>query len=227
MGGALWALPSLRARANQQARATCSSVYRSVTVLAMSEVPEAPLRRSDERTALAVVTSAFVDDPVERWLYPGESYQRQFPRFVRALGGKAIEAGTAWCSDDQAAVALWLPPGITPDDQTIVDVLTATVAVAKHEDMYMALEQMGQAHPSDPHWYLAWLAVERGAQGRGLGANLLTRCLATVDASHRPSYLETPNPRTIPLYERHGFARVGSTHGGSCPPITFMHRPAR
>jgi GNAT superfamily N-acetyltransferase len=193
----------------------------------MSQVPDAPLRRSDERTALAVVTSAFADDPVERWLYPDESYQREFPRFVRALGGKAIAANTAWCSDDEAAVALWLPPGVTPDDETIVDVLTATVAVVKHEDMYAALEQMGRAHPTEPHWYLAWLAVERGAQGRGLGANLLTRCLALVDASHQAAYLETPNPRTVPLYERHGFAKVGNTQSGSCPPITFMHRPPR
>ena len=97
----------------------------------------------------------------------------------------------------------------------------------KHDDMYAALEQMGHAHPDDPCWYLAWLAVARGAQGRGLGASLLTRCLETVDASRQAAYLETPNPRTVPFYERHGFAVVGSTHGGSCPTITFMHRPAR
>jgi hypothetical protein len=72
---------------------------------------------------------------------------------------------------------MWLPPGVTPDDEIIVEILTATVAIAKHEDMYAALEQMGRAHPTDPHWYLAWLDVERGAQGRGLGAHLLTRCL--------------------------------------------------
>jgi ribosomal protein S18 acetylase RimI-like enzyme len=207
--------------------AACCFLYLSDTVIAMSEALGARLRRTDERTALAVITSAFGDDPVERWLYPDESYQQQFPAFARALGGKAFDAGTAWCSDDEAAVALWLPPGVTPDDEAVVDALTATVAMAKHEDMYVALEQMEQAHPKDPHWYLAWLAVERSAQGRGLGTTLLARCLATVDASHQPAYLETPNPRTVRLYERHGFERVGNTYGGSCPPITFMLRPAR
>jgi hypothetical protein len=73
----------------------------------MSQVPDPPLQRSDERTALAVVTSAFADDPVERWLYPDESYQREFPKFVRALGGKAIAANTASCSNDKSAVAPW------------------------------------------------------------------------------------------------------------------------
>ena len=56
---------------------------------------------------------------------------------------------------------------------------------------------------------------------------LLAKCLATVDASHQPSYLQTPNPPTVRLYEHHGFERVGNTYGGSCPPITFLLRPAR
>jgi GNAT superfamily N-acetyltransferase len=193
----------------------------------MTEAWCPPLEDCNERTALAVITSAFVDDPVERWLYPDESYQRDFPRFVHALGGKAIDERTAWCWSDQHAVALWLPPEVTPDDETIVDVLTTTVAATNHVDMFTCLEQMAQAHPTEPHWYLAWLAVDPGAQGRGLGARLLARCLANVDASHQPAYLETPNPRTIPFYERHGFTTTGYTQAGSCPPITFMHRPAR
>jgi GNAT superfamily N-acetyltransferase len=194
----------------------------------MSAVRDSSLRQCSEQTALALVTSAFVNDPVERWLYPDdESYRRTFPTFVRALGGKAIDEGTAWCSKDEHAVALWLPPGIMPDDEPIVDVLTATVAQAKHEDMFASLEQMAHAHPGEPHWYLAWLAVDRSAQGHGLGHELLARCLAVVDASHQPAYLETPNPRTIPFYERHGFRNIGHTRAGSCPPITFMHRPAQ
>jgi GNAT superfamily N-acetyltransferase len=194
----------------------------------MSEVRDAPLRQCGERAALAVVTSAFIDDPVERWLYPDvQSYQRDFPRFARTLAGKAFDERTAWCSVNEDAVALWLPPGVTADDDPIVDLLTATVAAAKHADMYAALEQMGNAHSSEPHWYLAWLAVDHGAQGRGLGADLLTRCLAQVDAAHQPAYLETPNPRTIPFYERHGFHSIGHTRTISCPPITFMRRPGR
>src|SRR5689334_22758362 len=76
------------------------------------------------------------------------------------------------------------------------------------------LEQMGDAHPSEPHWYLAWLAVERGAQGHGLGDEVLARYVADVDASHLPAYLETPNPRTVPFYERHEFTWVGQAQTG-------------
>jgi GNAT superfamily N-acetyltransferase len=179
------------------------------------------------RVAVDVVTSAFFDDPVERWLWPDdETYQREFPTFVDALGGKAFHERTVWSSDGGDAVALWLPPGVTADDEAIVDVLSATVAPAKHPDMFAGLEQMDAAHPREPHWYLPWLAVHRDSQGHGHGHRLLTDCLEMVDAAHQAAYLETPNPRTIPFYERHGFRNIGHTHAGSCPPITFMMRPA-
>ena len=59
--------------------------------------------------------------------------------------------------------------------------------------------------PTDPHWYLPWLGVDGARQGAGLGADLLRQCLMRVDADHSPAFLETPNPRTVPFYERHGF----------------------
>ncbi len=53
---------------------------------------------------------------------------------------------------------------------------------------------------------------------------MMSHCLRIVDASHEPAYLETPNPRTIPFYERFGFEVVGVAQAGACPPVTLMHR---
>ena len=77
------------------------------------------------------------------------------------------------------------------------------------------------------HWYLPWFAVDAALQGRGLGNQLMKPCLQIVDASHLPAYLETPNPRTIPFYQRHGFEVTGEAQAGTCPPITFMLRASR
>ena len=202
---------------------------RAASVSAVPETPGGgPPERCDELTALAVVTSAFVDDPVERWLYPEEAtYQREFPRFVRALGGRALDEGTAWCSAAQDAVALWLAPDSSPDEELVAEVLVSGVADDKHEEMFDCLTQMGDAHPTEPHWYLPWLAVEASKQGRGLGAELLRNTLAVVDAGHQTAYLETPNPRTVALYEAHGFRVVGRTSTRTCPALTFMYRHAR
>ena len=93
--------------------------------------------------------------------------------------------------------------------------------------MFDVLGQMDTAHPSYPHWYLPWFAVDTALQGRGLGSQLMKPCLQIVDASHLPAYLETPNPRTIPFYERHDFEVTGEAQAGACPPMTFMLRAAR
>jgi hypothetical protein len=51
----------------------------------------------DASRACATLVSAFVDDPVERWMYRElDDYEAHFPKFLAALGGAAFEAGTAW-----------------------------------------------------------------------------------------------------------------------------------
>ena len=126
-----------------------------------------------------------------------------------------------------AAVALWLPPDAEADGDAIVAALTDTVAPERHEDTIAVLGQMDEAHPRFPHWYLPWLGVDPSMQGCGLGGALLAQCLRIVDEDHVAAYLETPNPRTIPFYERYGFKVTGEARSGACPPLTFMLRAAQ
>ncbi len=99
-----------------------------------------------------------------------------------------------------------------------------TTHPSRHADTMVALEQMDAAHPRYPHWYLPWLGVDAAAQGAGVGGTVLAESLRAVDETAMPAYLETPNPRTIPFYERHGFRVTGATQTEDCPPITFMLR---
>lgn len=193
----------------------------------MDENTVSTLAAADREVALATVVAAFAADPVERWLYPAdEEYERHFPEFAAAFGGRAFDGGTAWALGGGAAVALWLAPGTEPDGDAIADVLTRTVAAEKHEELFAVLGQMDAAHFDEPHWYLPWLAVEPRRQGAGLGGRLLAHCLEVVDDSGLPAFLETPNPRNVGLYERHGFEVVAVTESSSCPPLTSMLRPA-
>jgi ribosomal protein S18 acetylase RimI-like enzyme len=182
---------------------------------------------SDASGAIATVVAAFAADPVERWLYPAdEDYGRHFPTFAAAFAGPTFEDGTASALDGLAAVALWLAPGSEPDAEAIGAILMETVAAARHEELFAVLAQMDEAHMEEPHWYLPWLAVEPARQGEGLGARLLSHGLALVDESGLPAFLETPNPRNVGLYERHGFEVVAVTESPTCPPVTSMLRPA-
>lgn len=194
----------------------------------MSARSFSPVRDDEHARALATLVSAFTDDPVERWLYPElHQYLEHFPEFLRAFGGKAFEERTAWTLGELSAVALWLPPGTEPDGDKITTVLTETVSPDKHGDLFSVLQQMDAAHPKYPHWYLPWFGVDAALQGRGLGGQLMNACLGVVDASHLPAYLETPNPRNISFYERHGFEVTGEAQAGACPPVAFMLRPSR
>jgi GNAT superfamily N-acetyltransferase len=177
--------------------------------------------------AVATIVAAFENDPVERWMFPElAEYRRDFPAFVMAFGGEAFAHGTAWQLDDLGAVSLWLPPGAQTDGEAIGRVFTESVAPEKQEELAAVAAQMDGLHPVEPHWYLPWLAVDPARQGKGLGAALLEECLARVDDERAPAYLETPNPRTVPFYERHGFEVTGVAAAGSCPPVTTMRRAA-
>ena len=185
--------------------------------------------QNDSRArAIATIVSAFASDPVERWLFPDlEQYQTRFGEFVAAFAGEAFDQLTVWTIGDFHAVAVWLAPGAAVDETTIAAVLTDAVADEQHEDMFSVLEQMDRAHPTFEHWYLPWLGVLPDAQGAGRGGQLLEHGLTIVDNDHLPAYLETPNPRTIAFYERHGFAVTAESRSGSCPLVISMLRDAR
>src|ERR1700685_1333399 len=63
--------------------------------------------RDDQPRVIATLVSAFIADPVERWLYPESSaYLTKFPAFVAAFGGAAFDNQTVWSLDEFAAGAM-------------------------------------------------------------------------------------------------------------------------
>jgi GNAT superfamily N-acetyltransferase len=182
----------------------------------------------DEREALlATLTLAFTADPPTRFIWKSPAaYLSAFPRLATAMGGRAFDQGTAFVSEDFAAAALWLPPGIEIDGEALDTLIKETVPAATRAEMDKITPAFGSFHPHEPHWYLPWLGVDPALQGRGLGSLMLKHTLRRVDETGLPAYLESSNPKNIPLYERLGFEVLGVIQGGSFPPITPMLRPA-
>ncbi len=118
----------------------------------------ASVDKRDEARVIATLVSAFIADPVERWLFAEPlQYLTQFPRFVAALGSGGFESETVFSLGDFAAVAIWMPPGAEADADAIVPVLSESVPAERQADAFSVLEQMDAAHPKDRHWYLPWL----------------------------------------------------------------------
>ncbi len=164
-----------------------------------------PLLHAHAR-AVDTIVLAFATDPVARWCWPEASqYLTAMPRFIQAFGGQAFDHNTAWWSDDFEAAALWLPPGVGPDEEGIMALLHQTIPEQRHPAVLAVLEQMGASHPAEPHWYLPLIGADPGFQNQGHGSRLLRLALDRCDREGLPAYLESSSPRNIPLYRRHGF----------------------
>jgi GNAT superfamily N-acetyltransferase len=171
------------------------------------------------------LTAAFATDPAVRWMYPEpQQYYRHFPAFAQAFGGGAVQRGTAFCTDDCAGAALWLPPGVGPDEESLVALLQSSVRAADRDAVFAVFDEMARYHPSEPHWYLPLIGVAPSRQGRGYGSALMEHALRRCDQEGLPAYLESSNPRNVPLYQRHGFEIMGTIQLDSSPPIIPMLR---
>lgn len=183
---------------------------------------------SDEALAIAAVVLAFSADPAARWTWPDpDQYLRHFPSFVKVFGGSAFTHESAYYVDGYAGAALWLPPGVGPDEDALIALLQSTGSAQVQKDGAEVFEQMGRYHPREPHWFLPFIGVDPFHQGKGYGAALMQHTLIPCDRDHTHAYLESSNPKNIPLYERYGFELLGTIQVGTSPPIFPMLRTPR
>ena len=180
---------------------------------------------SDEASIIDVLVRANWEDPAARWVWPdSQQFLTHFPSFVRAFGGRAFAHGSAYYVDGYTGAALWLPPDVHPDEDMLIALLQRTVSEQIQKDFFPVFEQMGRYHPSEPHWYLPLMGVGPSQQGKGFGSALLQHTLMQFDRDNKLAYLESSNPRNIPLYKRHGFELLGSIQIGTSPSIAPMLR---
>ncbi|MHB1305543.1 MAG: GNAT family N-acetyltransferase [Limisphaerales bacterium] len=184
-----------------------------------------PTRPARESGAIAVLVTAFATDPAARWMYPAaQQYLTHFPDFVRAFAGRALEHGSADAVGTFHCAALWLPPGVPPDEAAVVDVLQRSVHPDRLPEVFSVLEQLGAHRPTEPHWHLPLIGVDPTKQGRGFGSALLRRGLARCDRDRGPAYLEATSSRSAALYERFGFEAVAQIKTRTSPLIIPMIR---
>jgi len=177
--------------------------------------------------AMSTILLGFAADPVARFFFPDPAqYLEMGARFMAAFGGRAFDHGTAFIADGGKAVALWLPPGVSPDEETMGAIAEEAIALrpALAEAAGGVFEGMAKYHPHEPHWYLPLIAADPNWIGQGLGAALMKHALAKSDADGVIAYLESSNPRNISLYERHGFRAIGRIQSGNSPTLTPMLR---
>lgn len=187
-----------------------------------------PADVNDRPRCMATLLTAFTADPLARWMFPEPAaYLNYFARVLDHYAGGAFEYGSAYRTDDFTGSAMWLPPGAGPDEEALGAVLEEGVPVDRRAEIFALLDEVGAAHPEEPHWFLPAIGVDPVSQGSGVGAALMACSLERCDADHTVAYLESTNPRNISFYERLGFDVIGRMQVGDSPVLTAMRRPAR
>jgi len=182
-----------------------------------------------------VLTDAFADDPVQRWLFePAADPDPGRAALFEVLVEDYFWLGHLFVVADRGGVAgaaLWAPPGRDVLQGDRVGELLGRLAPHLGDELLPRLGELGRTHehrPAEPHLYLGVLGVDPARQSSGHGAALLAPVLAECDRMGLLAHLESSNERNVPFYERHGFAVVDAYRcGGDGPPMTIMSRSPR
>lgn len=194
----------------------------------MTSIAVRSASRDEEGAVSAIIGLAFATDPMARWsLRDAQTYLAVMPDLIRAFGAAAYDSDSAHVSDDLGGAALWLPPGVEPDLEALDHLIRTHADPAILSDVDMIFEAMARYHPKVPHWYLPLIGVDPTRQGKGIGSALMRHALTRCDREGATAYLESSNPRNIPLYQRHGFEILGTIQAGSSPVLTPMLRLPR
>jgi ribosomal protein S18 acetylase RimI-like enzyme len=170
---------------------------------------------------VALLSRAFANQPPFTWVQPDDELRARvqpamFHAALRYI--YPVERGTEVLLDDGAILggAIWAPPGSwrPPPWQQLRAIPGLIRALGiRHFRQYAqrgkAVEDaLHEAHPSDPHWYLATLGTEPQAQSKGVGSALVRSGLVRCEREGEPAYLECLDP-LVPYYERFGFEITG------------------
>jgi GNAT superfamily N-acetyltransferase len=175
----------------------------------------ARLRENQLELAAGILARAFHTDPPFVYIIsdPAErerillQIMRTFVTYAHLFGEPLTTAGTP------EAVALWLPladlsEATDRDRQAGIDRIPricGAEAFARLMHVVGLAEKFHRHCAPGKHMYLQFLGVEPLRQGKRLGSSLITPIIERADAEGVPCYLETFQPRNLPLYQKHGF----------------------
>jgi GNAT superfamily N-acetyltransferase len=181
-----------------------------------------------------VLGVAFEDDPVSVAVYknfaPGKRVRALTVDFSIELlvcirKGYPIQVNE---DGNTVAAAVIYPPGAYP--LPVIDQCLIVLKSLLMNGLYDVrgwlkwLDEIDKYHPTQAHYYLEYLGVEPGYQGKGFGSFILKHLIAKADELGVGCYLENANPRNVPFYQRFGFQITGEKEIIGIP-SWFMWRP--
>ncbi len=184
---------------------------------------------SDGGELAAVLAAAFDEDPIFRWMVPADSRRARRLRrfFLIELEQIVIPEGEVWSTERLEGAALCLPPErwrFPPRVAVLQGRPYGRVFGARLARALAMLTLIERRHYRPAHYYIPYIGVEPGRQGRGLGTRMLEPILERCDRERLPAYLEATSERNAALYARLGFERLDELRVLGSPPLWPMLR---
>jgi GNAT superfamily N-acetyltransferase len=171
---------------------------------------------------------AFHDDPFQEWLFPDAGSRRhRAARLFRWEVDKARRKGEALSDDAGTAAALWMAPERWRDSWRDLRAAVPPALLGfrwRAPHLLRCMRAIEDAHPTEPHWYLAVLGSAPEARGTGAARELVRSVLDRCDAEGIGAYLESSKELNLPYYERFGFRVTGEIQKGDMPTLWSMWR---
>jgi ribosomal protein S18 acetylase RimI-like enzyme len=173
---------------------------------------------SDLPKAVLCLTAAFAQDPITGFvLQTGPGYSDRLKNFFSLLMRARIALQAPVLVERDASGVKGAVMGYTtlhpawPKDIAEEWEQFEKAAPGLSERLLAYEEVAEKFKPSAPHYYLGAIGVDPAAQGRGIGANLLTSFCdrSAGDQLSSGVYLETARESNLAFYKRAGFVETG------------------
>ncbi len=192
-----------------------------------------PLQEKDIAQAANVLTLAFENDPIFRYIFQDEKrYRRVAPWLFGTWVRWTLMYGAGWMSENGDAVvlmrslkhsrmSLWtmIRAGMLPTPRKLG-------WAAFRRFYFNVVATLDRKHAevmgSRPHWY-GWM-IGATEPGRGSGSALLRHCFAVADENRLPIFLETATANNVALYNAKDFEVADSVCVSENCRIYFMVR---
>jgi GNAT superfamily N-acetyltransferase len=195
------------------------------------------IRRGEVAAAALLLARAFAADPfIGHFMADPRRRRLALPPFFAAVLHELIESQAVYVSEHAgslAGVAAWLPP--EPETPSRGARWRSRLASARVQLLFprsashlrAGFDALGEQHPREPHWYLAFVGIDPDEQRRGLGRRLLQPVLDQADRTGDLCYLETPFPETRAFYRKLRFDETAELRpvAGAPPVWTMTRRP--
>ncbi len=186
---------------------------------------------ADLEVVVAAMADAFQNEPAFSYIVPSaQARRRVLPQAFRIIVGEDIKSGRVMMTMGGEAATAWRVPGLVHESrlEELRTFLPFVRIFGTASLRAMRISNLIKAHlPGEDCWYLHMAGCAARHQGKGLGGAAIRAGLACADAERRKAYLETADPKNLPIYRALGFEIVHTWQVPGGPQFWGMMRAAR